>query len=144
MKRQPLFGYGLGSYRQLNQAHVPPADADYLWDLGAAHQPILQAVLEGGAPFAIALVGAVGWLIAATLRGLFKPAKDQPLALGVVLSAGLIFTVAQIDIALNVPATASLAMLLLGLGWGWSTGRSIRRLSRNTDGHIFRRAASEP
>lgn len=129
VKQQPAFGYGLGSYRLLNQSHIPRADADYLWDLGAAHQPVLQAVLEGGAPFALALVGAIIWLAIATLRNVLKPIQDQPLALGVALSATLIFAVAQIDIALNVPATASLAMLLLGLAWGWSLQRPRRRSS---------------
>lgn len=137
IKQQPLFGYGLGSYRQLNQAHLPAADADYLWDLGAAHQPVLQAVLEGGAPFAIALVGAVVWLIVVTLRNLFNRAEGQSLALGVALPAGLIFTVAQVDIALNVPATAGLAMLLMGLAWGWSLGRSARRPRRNAHVRSF-------
>lgn len=127
MQQQPIFGYGLGSYRLLNQSHVPPADADYIWDLGAAHQPILQAGLEGGAPFAVAIVGAIAWLTVSALHPLLKPHRERSLAVGAILSSALIFAVAQIDIALNVPATASLAMLLLGLAWGWSVGRRAKR-----------------
>lgn len=127
IQEQPLFGYGLGSFRQLHQSHIGPGEADLIWDLGAAHQPIVQAALEGGAPFALALVAAVCWLLTAVLRKLFSGARGQELALGVTLSAILILSVAQVDIALNVPAVASLAMLLLGLAWGWSSGASLAK-----------------
>jgi O-antigen ligase len=131
IQQSPLFGYGLGAYRQLNQSHLEAAKADYLWDLGAAHQPILQAALEGGIPFAAALVAAVAWVAVSAGRNLGRRAVGQELALGCVAATGLIFAAAQVDIALNVPAVASLAMLLLGLAWGWSLSLPSGRRSTN-------------
>ncbi len=132
--RSPWFGYGLGSFRQLHQANLDFAHALTLWDLGAVHQPLLQAAVEGGAPFAL--------LIAATIVAAAYPAaiafgRDAPgkrWATSIALAALLILVNSSVDIAMNVPAIASLFALLLGVLAGWgseATRQRVRDLGRS-------------
>lgn len=109
-----LFGVGLGGFRPWNTAHLDAATAAALWSHGAAHMALLQAAIEGGAPFALLLLAAVATMLWQILR---SGAND--LAIDCSLAAlALLAVCSSVDIALNTPAIAALAAAILGSAWG--------------------------
>jgi O-antigen ligase len=124
-QRAPWFGVGLGGFRPLNQAALTPVDAPYLWDYGSAHSALLQAVIEGGWPYAALLSLAA----LALVLPMAVSAREGRLGAtgGGLLAAGCLAGVcAMEDIALNVPAIAGLCALILGAGMGAATPRRRR------------------
>ena len=120
----PVFGHGLGAFRQLHQHALTLADAGDLWNLGAVHDALLQTVLEGGFPFAAFIVLAIltaGLPVAAHFTGAIS-GRRWALSLTGALAAIVIDSAG--DIALNAPVVASLFCLLLGLLWGWAHGEA--------------------
>jgi O-antigen ligase len=118
----PLFGYGLGSFAMVAN---PGADVDLasrIWNMGAAHNAWLQAAMEGGLPYAVALTAAVAaFLGMALLRRAVTPGQR---AARLAAFGGLVAVTvsALVDIALNVPAVAAQAMVLVGVFGGASLG----------------------
>ena len=111
----PVFGYGLGSFAPVALNGLGFGLADVVWNLGAAHNALLQAVLEGGAPFAILLsLSILAALAPACLKGRTSPIFR---AMRVRLFAALAVAAVcgSVDIALNVPAVAAQAVVLIGL-----------------------------
>ena len=115
--QSPWFGFGLGSFRELNTAHLSPDNVADLWNFGAAHCAPIQAALEGGWPFAILLVIAV---IGGAMRvaGSLRSAAFDPFDQAIMLGVAIILACSSVDIALNVPAVAALAAVLAGMALG--------------------------
>ena len=129
----PWFGHGLGSFTELNMAALRPDNVEALWNFRAAHNALLQMLIEGGLVFTLALVAAVALMASASIRTFRRRAVD-PVVLASIAGMGLIFGCAMVDIALNVPAIAALASSLGGLIWGYSLrhARRSRRSSRRS------------
>ncbi len=123
--QSPLTGYGLGSFPTVNGQSLgdPVAGAKYV-SVNAAHNILIQLVIDAGLPFlifiAIAVIMIVAPVLALARRGTLPiDALGVGLALVVLLANGLV------DIALDVPAIIMLFWLWLGLIWG--TNLSVRR-----------------
>ena len=119
----PWFGTGLGGFHAWHDTHLTPATAPAMWAYGAVHGAVLQAALEGGAPYALLLSAAVivaaGQILAVAIKR-----RDGDIVANAMLGAGVLALVcASVDIALNVPAVAALACALFGAAWGSITSR---------------------
>jgi ABC-type transport system involved in multi-copper enzyme maturation permease subunit len=122
----PWFGAGLGGFHAWHEAHLTAALAPAMWAYGAVHGALLQAALEGGAPYAVLLTAAVvvaGGQIVATL---LKRRRGDVVANALLGAVLLAFICASVDIALNVPAVAALVLALFGTVWGGVLGQSSK------------------
>lgn len=125
------FGYGLGSFAQVNSAMLP-ADflATDLWYINAAHNVILQMIMEGGLIFCLLACLAIVIIASTVIRRWPKGSDPATIMQQAGASALLIALLSgMVDIALNVPAVVTLAASLLGLLWGRSMrpGRHSQR-----------------
>lgn len=110
---RPLTGHGLGSFREVNIRGLTDGAG---WDWGAAHNLVLQSLIEGGLLFTIAIMATLGVILAVCLARRAQWQGDARIwsSFYAVL---LVIAVAMIDIPLDFPAIASLWSLLLGLVW---------------------------
>lgn len=128
----PVWGYGLGSFFEINLQTLTPDTASTYWNFGAAHNAPIQLAMEAGLPcLALLLIALViiGRQIVTAQRDWWSVAS--------LCAIGAIGGSAMIDIALNVPAIAALFAVLAGALWGSALARhvsirhaSLRRASR--------------
>jgi O-antigen ligase len=119
----PFFGYGLGSFSDMNMRYAGDAPvAIFLSYINAAHNQALQLILAGGWPFLLLQLGAVGMIIWTVMKG-HRRIWHDPFTLSVLLALFVVAGASMVDIALTVPAILSLSACFLGLLWG----RAIRR-----------------
>ena len=114
--QRPLTGWGLGTFDQVNQAHLQAASANYMYAFGAAHSSIIQMVLDGGAPFALLLTAAGALIVLTIVMNWRSIAEGWSRGLGAAVILAAICSVDDID--LNVPAVTGLTLLALGVLWG--------------------------
>jgi O-antigen ligase len=119
----PWLGHGLGSFAIVSQqALTTPGVANALWPVNAAHNTVLQLLIEGGVPFA-ALIAFAVVIVIGRAAGTVSRDGDH-MKLSILLAVCIILANASVDIALNVPATVLLFWYLLGLLW--DAGGEIR------------------
>lgn len=127
----PLWGFGPGSFFEVNQARLTATTAPHFWNFGAAHNAPLQIVLEAGWP-ALSLL-AVGVMVIVRDVGRRTWGEDDVGLIGaLVVSAGA----SMVDIAWNVPALGALSCVLLGVLWGARPARppSTQLIKRSSTG----------
>lgn len=109
----PLWGFGPGSFFEINQARLTSAMAVRFWNFGAAHNAALQIALEAGWPALLLLAaGVIG--IARDVARRAWGAED----IGLIGALGIAGGASMVDIAWNVPAVGALSCVLLGVLWG--------------------------
>jgi hypothetical protein len=112
----PPFGYGLGSFAALNGHVLTEANGHSLWNLGAAHNIVLQWWLEAG-PVGLALAIALVAVILARLAWRFTQSRTDRWRGGAALALGAVLLIhSLVDFPLQVTAVAAVWALLLG--WG--------------------------
>jgi O-antigen ligase len=114
----PWLGYGLGAFPSVNALSMTSANAAALAPLGAAHNVYLQWLLQVGFPGALAMFGAVGMIILATVRGMVRRDSQRWLAVGCLGVAAVFAVHGLVDFALEEPSLAAFFSALLGLGYG--------------------------
>lgn len=115
----PFWGFGPGSFFEINRARLTSATALRFWDFGAAHNAPLQIALEDGWPAVLLLAGgvaAIGYDVAT------RPWTAEAIGLGGALA--IIAGASLVDIAWNVPGVGAFGCVLLGALWG---GRPARQ-----------------
>ena len=118
IKASPWLGYGLGAFSSFNAASMTSDNAVTLADQGAAHSVYLQWLLQVGWPGTLAMFGAVGLVLAATVHGVIRRAGQQAIGLA-CLGTALVFAVHGLtDFAFEIPSMAAFFSALLGLGYG--------------------------
>lgn len=116
--RSPIFGYGLGAFQTVNLRNLSdPGLAAELWSVNAAHNIVIQIAIEAGLPYLLLVIGAV-LTIGRSVVGAARRGGIRIADLGLGLAAAVILANAMVDIALDVPAIATLFWLMLGLLWG--------------------------
>ncbi len=123
IRERPLLGHGLGAFRDVFRAHVPPEAAQADWEL--AHNSYLENALELGLPAAGLFYLALLILTGVILRGALVRRRNRSfarVALACLAAAGFH---ALFDFSLQMPAVAALFAAILGLGWAqsWPEGR---------------------
>ncbi|QTC91468.1 O-antigen ligase family protein [Brevundimonas goettingensis] len=110
----PLFGYGLGSFSDVNSQIMTDQNFEVLWPVRAAHNVYLQWLEEAG------IVGAAPmFLLIATVTGVavwrtFTLRKGQTLLRGLIAASVVILVHGTVDFALQVPSIAAFWAFLLG------------------------------
>jgi hypothetical protein len=115
----PLWGWGPGSFFELNQARLAPATALRFWSFGAAHNAPLQIALEAGWPALLMLSAGVAVIGVNIARRAWR-VED----IGLIGALGVAAGASMVDIAWNVPAIGALSCVLLGVLWGGRPARS--------------------
>ena len=124
---RPFFGHGLGSFNALNDSHTTLNNAAHLVTIGAAHNFVLQWLVQQG---------VIGLLIMATILGLILNTIVRPFGwtvsmprvfLRVALAASLlVFTHGLVDYALEIPSVMWTYSYILGLAAGFATTFSAK------------------
>ncbi len=129
----PFFGQGLGAFGVVNQAQMTAENAHVLTQQGAAHNVVLQWLIQTGWVgflLAAAMIGFIHWRI---ILGLKRRRRYRPFLRAVLCISFFVFAHNMVDFSLEVPGLMWWWALLLGFGWGIADGRSADR-----------RAASRP
>lgn len=126
----PLWGWGPGSFFELNQARLTTVTAPRFWSFGAAHNAPIQIALEAGWPSLMFIIAGAATIARDVVRRPWA-AEDVGLAgaLAIALGASLV------DIAWNVPALGALSCVLIGTLWG-------ARPARSTGSQLIRRSST--
>jgi len=114
----PWFGYGLGSFDQVNKLLMTSGNYALLWNVRAAHDVYLQWLEEGGLAGALPMFAATGWVLALVARGAVRRRSNHnKLFLRGLFAASMVVLVhGWSDFSLQIPAIAALWALLLGSG----------------------------
>ena len=122
----PFWGFGPGSFFEINRARLASATALRFWDFGAAHNAPLQIALEDGWPALLLLAGGVAVIGHDIVR---RPWTAE--AIGLAGALTIIAGASLVDIAWNVPAIGAFGCVLLGALWGGRPATLARHLERD-------------
>ncbi|MFN3513206.1 MAG: O-antigen ligase family protein [Phenylobacterium sp.] len=118
IREVPPFGYGFGAFPTLNASQVTQANFADLWNLGAAHNLLLQWWLEAG-PVGTALGAAVLGLVLLRLALRLSGSETGRWRAACALAAAAVLLAHNmVDYSLQAPAIAGLLAILLGFGMG--------------------------
>ena len=116
----PLFGYGLGSFNRVNETITTMENASHLVTIGAAHNVVLQWLLQTGlAGFAL-IAGVMVWMhwrIALSAMRLSDNSRHY-FGVAVLLVSAFLLLHNQVDFSLEIPGVMWTYAFLLGLGCG--------------------------
>ncbi|EXS71990.1 O-antigen ligase family protein [Sphingobium sp. Ant17] len=116
-RQAPWFGYGLGSFPDVNQQMLTdPRTAQALWMVNAPHNLILRFLIDGGVPFLLLLTIAMLVIVRRIAANLsyYGPLDGRA---GVVAAIFTALLCSMVDIALDIPALAAMTLFLIGLLW---------------------------
>jgi O-antigen ligase len=117
----PWFGYGVGTFDQVNKLLQTAINYPTLWNIRAAHNVYLQWLEQGGIAGAAAMFACIGWIIANTALATRSRRRMTTWLRGAVALSLVVLIHGWSDFSLEVPAIAMLWSLLLGSGYGIST-----------------------
>lgn len=132
-ERSPLFGYGLGTFADVNNHIMTPDNYAALWSIRAAHNVYIQWLEEAGLVGAIPMFLLIGSLIVFTCLGVRQMRSCQVLARGLVASSAVVLIHGTTDYALQVPSIAAFWAFVLGLQYALASRRHQR--SRRPSSH---------
>lgn len=122
----PLTGYGLGSFPTVNMRFLSDAAlAQELWSVNAAHNILIQLVIDAGLPYLV----LIALFMLRVARDIFRALRVRPSLLewGKLLAVGIILVNAMVDIVLEIPMMILLFWTLVGLLWGRAQSVEVRR-----------------
>lgn len=122
--KAPLFGYGLGSWSEVNNQIMTSRNFDALATTVILHNAYVQwleeAGIVGSAPMALLLLVILG----STAWRAWRRSRNRALIIGLLLSSLIVLLHATVDVSLNTPSFCAFWSLLLGLGFGLSQASS--------------------
>lgn len=119
---RPLLGHGLGSFNALNDSHTTLYTAANTVTIGAAHNVILQWLIQQGVLGTMVMTSVLGVFVIPILGALRKPASKPRVFLRLALAASvLVFGHGMVDFALEIPSVMWTYALILGLAAGFSS-----------------------
>jgi O-antigen ligase len=110
----PLFGYGLGSFSDVNSQITTAQNYADLWSVRAAHNVYLQWLEEAGVIGATPMFFTVAYILVAAVVQAFKLRKGQTLQRGLIAASVVILVHGTVDFGLQVPSIAAFWAFLLG------------------------------
>ncbi len=124
---RPFFGHGLGSFNMLNDSHTTLNNAAHLVTIGAAHNFMLQWLVQQGLVGLLAMAAVLGLILNTIIRPFGKTVSTPRIFLRVALAASLlIFTHGLVDYALEIPSVMWTYSYILGLAAGFATSLSVK------------------
>lgn len=122
---KPWFGHGLGSFNAVNDEATTLDNAATLMPLGAAHNVLMQWLLQQGVIGISAMLFVFGMIFYPIVSALSSPSKKPRNFLRLVIAATfLVFAHGMVDYALEIPSVMWTYAYLLGLAAGYAS--SIR------------------
>lgn len=122
----PLFGYGLGSFPQVNNMIMTAPNAGALSESVILHNAYLQWLLEAGLVGAVPLFLLIAGVLALTLWRAVRRPRNRTLVVGLLAASALVLVHATVDVSLNTPSFEAFWTLLLGMGFALSQAPSGR------------------
>ena len=119
----PWFGYGLGTFDEVNKLLETASNYFVLWNIRAAHNVYLQWLEEAGIFGAIPMFGCLAWIIARTALGSRNRRRMTTWIRACVAASILILIHSWSDFSLQIPALAMLWSILLGSGYALAFSR---------------------
>lgn len=121
----PWFGFGLGTFTNINQLITDSVSLRTLFNVRAAHNLYLQWLEEGGVVGSLAMLVLFVALIAPVVKRGFSAGAIGAWSRAVVCGAVLFLLHGITDFALQVPAVQALAAMTLGVAVSLGAGRTI-------------------
>jgi O-antigen ligase len=109
----PFLGLGLGTFQS---AYPLYSQNFYPYVMDKAHNDFLELAAGWGLPATIAWLGALAWLAAICMRGIFVRQRDRYFALTALGATVLVGVHSLFDFSLQIPAVSLLYAAVLGLG----------------------------
>lgn len=110
----PLFGYGLGSFADVNSQITTEQNYNALWVVRATHNVYLQWLEEAGIIGALPMFLLIATLLGAAVIRTFNLRKGQTLLRGLIAASVVILVHGTVDFGLQVPSIAAFWAFLLG------------------------------
>lgn len=120
----PLFGYGLGSFADVNSQIMSAESYRALWSIRAVHNVYLQWLVEAGIVGAVPMFLLIAWITGVAIWRSFRLRSGQTLMRGLVASSLVVLIHGTTDFALQVPSIAAFWAFLLGLQFAFGQVRS--------------------
>ena len=118
----PLLGTGFDSFSQVNARVMSADNAALLAGQGAAHNVVLQWLLQKGWLGALAMFGTVAIIYWKIWRGLALRRRHKLYLRGVLMIALFVSLHSMVDYAVEIPGFMWWFALVLGLGAGIAAG----------------------
>ncbi len=120
-------GHGLGAFRPVAAAITTPESFASLWDVGAAHNILVQWLLEGGLIGSALMFGAIAVILSILCRKSVRRSGSARVARAVLAFTVVLLLHNLVDYSLQLPSVAALWALLLGLAAGTARGEAFGR-----------------
>ena len=117
----PWFGYGIGSFDEVNKLLQNAANFGALWTIRAAHNVYLQWLEQAGVIGTIPMFLCIGFTVARTAWGVRARRRMTTWIRGCVVVTLVFLIHGWSDFSLEVPAIALFWSLILGAGYAVST-----------------------
>jgi O-antigen ligase len=114
----PWFGYGLGTFNEVNKLQETALNYSTLWNVRAAHNVYLQWLEQIGVVGAVPMFGCIGFLIALIFAASFRHRRLTSWLRGCTAVSILILIHGWSDFSLEIPALALTWAFLFGAGYG--------------------------
>ena len=122
----PLFGQGLGGFQFTNDLIAQADNAHAIQFQGAAHNLVLQWLLQAGILGTLAASTMVMAAVRTLWLGLKRRRRQRTYLKAVMVILGFVFAHGMVDYGLEIPMVAWFVALVLGAGLGIA-GRGQRR-----------------
>ena len=113
----PWQGYGLGSFKHINDLAMNEANRDQLYGVGATHNVYIQGLEEAGLIGALPMFATIALIVARIVRGLTERQRVRLWLLAILSVTGIFLLHDVTDFPLQVPSMSLFLSLLLGLGY---------------------------
>lgn len=125
---KPWFGHGLGSFNTINDEVTTLDNAATLMPLGAAHNVLIQWLLQQGVIGVLAMLFVFGVIFSPIVSALASPSKKPRNFLRLAIAATfLVFAHGMVDYALEIPSVMWTYAYILGLAAGYASSIRVKR-----------------
>ena len=120
----PLFGYGLGSFADLNSQIMTRENYGDLWLIRAAHNVYLQWLEEAGLIGAVPMFALVGLLLGVAVWRSGQLRSGKTVMRGLIAASLVVLIHGTTDFGLQVPSIAAFWTFLLGIQYAYGQSRT--------------------
>ena len=133
--QRPFFGYGLGSFDQMNNSIMTGANAHILATQGAAHNVILQWLVQTGLVGTMTMLGFMAAIFVNIWRGLTRRRRYRTYLRATLVISVFIVLHSMVDYAVEIPGFMWWWAFVLGLASGVADGETGAK-TRERSGQI--------
>lgn len=122
--RSPLFGWGLGTFSDINSYIMTAETYDALWRVRATHNVYIQWLEEAGVVGAAPMFALIAVIIGVSFWRSFKLRSGKGLMRGLVAANLVVLIHGTSDFALQTPSIAAFWAFLLGVQFAFGQSRA--------------------